>query len=59
MIILFLKYYSVRRAEDTEKKKQREQGTVKEVKETRIIQDTPDIPPSSMSSGADVGETLG
>ena len=56
MIVLFLKYYSLRKTDNTEKK---ERGAVKEIKETRIIQDTPDISPPSVSSGADVGESLG
>lgn len=56
MIILFLKYYSVRKTDNTEKK---ERGAVKEIKETRIIQDAPDVPPASVASGADVGEILG
>lgn len=56
MIVLFLKYYSLHKTDSTEKK---ERGAVKEIKETRIIQDTPDIPPSSVASGADVGESLG
>lgn len=57
MIIIFLKYYSVRKAGTAEKKK--EEAAVKDVKETRIIQDTPEVLPSSLAPGADVGESLG
>lgn len=57
MIIIFLKYYSVRKAGTAEKKK--EEAAVKEIKETRIIQDTPEVLPSSLAPGADVGESLG
>ncbi|ODM20346.1 hypothetical protein SI65_03399 [Aspergillus cristatus] len=57
MIIIFLKYYSVRKAGTAEKKK--EEAAVKDVKKTRIIQDTPEVLPSSLAPGADVGESLG
>lgn len=57
MIIIFLKYYSVRKTGTAEKK---EKGAaVKEIKETRVIQDTPEVLPSSLAPGADVGESLG
>lgn len=55
MIILFLKYYSVRKTDIPEKK---DRGAVKEIKETRIVQDTSNNAPSNDMS-ADVGESLG
>ena len=58
MIILFLKYYPVRKAEGVEKKKDH-QAAVKEIKETRIVHDSPDAPPAAVAPGADVGESLG
>lgn len=56
MIVLFLKYYSIRKTDTPEKK---DRGAVKEIKETRIVQDTSDNAPSTGSSAADVGESLG
>lgn len=60
MIILFLKYYSVRKSDTPEKK---DRGAVKEIKETRIVHDKSDNNPStgslSVSTPADVGESLG